>query len=387
MTLLLLACRLASAQALDFDAAIRAAVQDGADARIVTAEAERAGAEARAYAAWNGNPQVAVERRPGETNLSVNVPVEIAGQPFVRASAARSQRAAADLRADAGRAAVGAAAGASYLDALRARALAGIAGDAVALADRLRAAAAARHKAGEASSVESALLAAEAARALDDALGARRDAEGASRRLAVLLGRDPDAAVTLADWPRVPDPPAIDPARVAAVTAADLDARAALARLHAEALGRIPTLNVSAGWTFEEAGPLYGAALEIPLFAPGIARIQAARAEADRAGAQAERTTLDTRAAVDDARAELAIAGQVAAAWAIPELTGDGASPLLAAAARRFEAGETALPQFVAERDLALRALRGAVDARWRLERARLALWELAGRLPVEESG
>lgn len=368
----------ASAQALDFGATVRAAVEHGADARIVSAEADRARAEARGYAAWQGNPEVEVENLPGETTLSVSVPVEIAGQPFVRATAARRSREAASLRADAGRAAVGAAAGASYLDAVRAQEQAALAGAAETMATRLRDAATRRAEIGEISRVESALLQSEAARALDSVLSLQRDAEAALRRLGVLSGQEDTPGID--GWPTLAEPPSVEPGELPTILAAGLEARAALAQLTAEKLDRVPDLHLRGGWSFgEHVGPVYGAAIEIPLFAPGASKVRVARAEADIADARASREALDVRASVADARAELAIAERVASAWDIP-----GLDAALDGAARRYEVGEASLTTFVAERDLALAALGGAIDARWRLERARLALWELAGQLPME---
>lgn len=364
---------------LDFAGAIRAAVEHGTEARIVSAEAEQAQAEAQAYAAWQGNPELELEHQPGETTLAVTVPVEIAGQAIVRARAARGLREAAALRAEAGRAAVGAAAGASYLDAVRARERAGLAGAAEGLAARLGDSALRRAERGELSRVEAALLQAEAARALDDALTLQREAEAARRRLGVLTGQEDAPGIRA--WPTLPEPPSVEPGRLPRLLAAGLEARAALARLTAEQLDRVPDLHLRGGWSFEGGGgPVYGAAIELPLFAPGASGVRVARAEADIADARASREARDAQASLADARAELAIAERVAAAWDIPGLDGT-----LEAAARRYEVGEVSLSAFVAERDLALAALGGAIDARWRLERARLALWELAGQLPPEE--
>ncbi|MDP2308271.1 MAG: TolC family protein [Pseudomonadota bacterium] len=369
----------ASGQELDFEATVRTAVEHGADAKIVAAEADRSRAEARGYAAWEGNPELDLEHQPGETTLSVTVPVEIAGQPIARASAARRLREAASLRAEAGRAAVGAAAGAGYLDAVRAREQAELAEAAEALAIRLRDAAVRRAQTGDISRVESALLHAEAARALDAALTLQRDAEAARRRLGVLIGQE--GAPGVGDWPTLREPPSVEPSQLPTLLAAGLEARAALARLTAEKLERVPDIRLRGGWSLEgETGPAYGAAIEIPLFAPGASKVRVARAEADIADARASRETLDAQASLADARAELTIAERVAAAWDIP-----GLDATLDAAARRYEVGEASLSVFVAERDLALTARRGAIDARWRLERARLALWELAGQLPLEE--
>lgn len=377
MTLLLVTSALAAD--LTFDDAVRLALTDGAAAQIVAAEAAGARASGRGDAAYAGNPEVSLERRPGEATVLLSIPVEFGA--LARAGAATDAADAADIRQNAGRAAVASAAGAAYLDAVRTRELARIAGDAQALAGRLRATGDARFAAGEVPSSEHALLLAEAAHALDAALSLQRDAAVANRLLGVLVGMPPGQAPGVSGWPDLAVPQAIDADRLPAVLAADLDARAALKRRHAAELSLIPSLAVSGGWVVRgQTGPAYGAALAIPLFAPGASRVQAARAVESERDADADLARLDASAGLADALAELDIAAQIAAAWSIPDL--DGA---LAAAGRRYEAGESSLVAYVSERDLALAALESGVDARWRLQRARLALWELAGETPVED--
>lgn len=378
MTGLLLASLISTAFAADlqFSEAVQLALTEGAQARIVAAEAggERAGAHADA--AWAGNPELSVDVQPLETTVLLSVPIDVAA--LGRGSAVGDAVAAANVRERAGRSAVASAAGAAYLDAMRAGELAGLATDALALADRLKIAADARYAAGEVPRSEHVLLLAEAASALDAALSIRRDAEAARRVLGVLVGTR-DAPVA-SGWPDLDLPGPIDQARLSVVLAADLEARAALKRLHAARLSLIPALSLSGGWVVSgDAGPVYGASLTLPLFAPGASRLHAARATLDGKDAEASLARLDAEVAVADAGAELDIASRVATAWDIPGL--DGAP---AAAARRYEAGESSLVAFVGERDLALGALQSAVDARWRLQRARLAIWELAGEVPVE---
>lgn len=364
----------AEARELDFDAAVRAALEQGPAARIVAAEADRERAEARAEVAWE-NPAVELGQRPDETEVVVSVPIDVGA--FGRGAVARAEREAAAVRGEAGLAAVAAAAGATYLDAVRAREHAALADEAAALARRLSEGVLLRAAAGELSLSEAALLRAEAARALDAALTLRRDAELAARRLGALLAEEPP---TVAGWPRLAEPPAVAVADVPEVVAAGVKARASLARLGAERLGLIPDLSLSAGYvTGGHVGPVYGAAIEIPLFAPGAARVKAAKAASIAASGEAERAAREAEVTLVEARAELRIAEEVASAWDIPGLT-----TALDAAARRYEAGESSLAAFVAERDLALAALGGAIDARWRVERARLALWELAGKVPTE---
>jgi outer membrane protein TolC len=376
--MIVLLSAVAAAGDLRFDDAVRLALEDGMQAQIVAEDARATRAEAHLYASVDQNPNLAIEKKPSETTVILSVPLDFAAP--ARMGAASTIVSASDVRERAARSAVASAAGAAFLDGVRARALADLAADVGSIAARLRASGDARFRAGEIPSAEHALLLADAARALDASLSLQRDADAAVRRLAVLLGMQPDDVVTPTGWPDLAVPSEIDPTSLPAVLAADLDARAALKRVHAADLSLVPELTVSGGWQIEgEVGPVYGAAIALPLFAPGAARSKAAHAARDELDAVAELTRLDTVTALANARSELTIAEEVADAWNIPDL--DSA---LEAAVHRYESGESALIDFVNERDLALRALREAVDARWRLQRARLALWELAGETPVE---
>jgi len=368
--------------ALRFDEVVQLALAEGAQAHIVQAVAAADVAASREEAAWQGNPELSAEVSPDEATVLLAVPVDFG--VFARSGAAALEVDAAELRAAAGRAAVAAAAGAAYLDAVRATQLSALAADAENVAERLQLVVDARLGAGELGLSEHALLRAEAADALDVALSRRRDADAASRRLGVLIGRG--SAVQVGDWPDLAVPEALPEAeylaRAPSVLAADLEARAALKSLHAAELSRIPALSLTGGWGLSgHVGPVYGAALTLPLFAPGGARVAGARALADGREAESALVQLDAGAALTEARAELEIATRVAVAWQIP-----GLHDALDAAARRYSAGESALGAYVQERDLALSALEHAVEAQWRLQRARLALWELAGACPVENA-
>jgi outer membrane protein TolC len=368
--------------ALRFDDAVRLALAEGAQAHIVEASAAADGATAREGAAWQGNPELSAEIRPDEATVMLSVPVDFG--VLARSGAAALELDAVDLRAAAGRAAVAAAAGAAYLDAVRAAQLAALAVDAESVARRSQAGVDARLGAGELGPAEHALLRADVAAALDVALSRRRDADAAARRLGVLLGRE--SPVQVREWPDLALPEALsDPAfiqRIPTVMAAEVEARSALKALRAAELSRIPALSLTGGWALSgHAGPVYGASLTLPLFAPGAARVSGARALSDGRAAESDWVALDAGAALSDARAELEIATQIAAAWQIP-----GLQDALDAAARRYVAGECALGGYVQERDLALSALEQAIEAQWRLQRARLALWELAGACPVENA-
>ena len=368
----------AHARDLRFEDAVRTAIAHGPEARGVHATAESARAWALTAAAWQGNPQLEFERRPDETALTLSVPLEVAGQPAARRRAARLTGAAADLGARAGRASAGIGAGRAYLDAVRARERDALARSALALAERLRDAAARRRDAGEASPGEAALQAAQAAHALTERLTRAQESLAAAVRLAALLGEDEPP--TVAGWPAVAEPPEVDPRDMPRVQAAATVAAAAAEQARAARLERIPDVQVRGGWGLHgNEGPIYGVSLSLPVLAPGIAAARAERADAEAALVTAARARLDATASWAAARAELRAAEQVAAAWAI-----DGLDAALDAAARRYEAGETPLGVYLSERDLALTALSAHIDARWRLERARLDLWELAGQLPPD---
>ena len=256
MTLLLhFALARADAADLSFADAVRRAAGETARSRMVTADADLLKAEARSAAAWT-NPEIGARQEPDQGSVDVLVPLDIGaiGRGAVVPDAVK----AADVRERAGRAAVGAAGGAAWLDARRAT----------------------------------------------DISQLTRASEALSTRLA---------------------------------TAAQ---------------GRV----ASGEWSPDEG----------------------ASARAAGSAATADLARLDASATVLAAQAEIDIAERLAAAWDIP-----GLDAALTATVRRYDAGELSLPDYLARRDLAVEAEQNAVDARWRLARARLAAWELAGELPT----
>jgi outer membrane protein TolC len=372
--ILLLLCAFGFAADISFEDALRQAVGNTPAARLVAADAASAKADARASAAW-ANPDVGVHVEPDQTAVDIRVPVDFGA--LGRGGVVPAAVEAAELRRRAALAAVGAAAGAAWLDARRAVDVATLTLQAETLSGRLAAAARARMAAGEVSGDEGALLLADAASTLDRALTWEQEARNATARLSVLLGVPVDG---MGVWPTIPAPPALDAGRLVTVLAADLDARIALGNLHAERLARIPALELQGGYILRGAvGPTYGASIAIPLFAPGVARVRAAAARADSAEAVQDQTRAESAATLAAAQAEMTLAERLAGAWDIPGL--DGA---LDAATRRYDAGELSLSDYLARRNLAVEALQNAIDARWRLARARLAAWELAGALPIE---
>lgn len=378
IVLIVLVARLASAAELSFSEAVRIAADTSPGARMAAAQAATARAEARASAAWE-NPDLSVRHEPDQDAVELSVAVDVAA--VARGGSVREAVAGADLRARASRAAVGVAGGAAWLDARRAEDRAEFAVQSEALAERLALAAEARVAAGEWSGEDGVVVRADAARLLDRALTWQQESANARARLAAILALPED--VSLSAWPIVPLPPSLDPAQLPGVVAADLDARVALSHLRAEQLSRIPVLRLDGGLVVRGAaeGPTYGASLTLPLFAPGAAPVEAARGRSDMASATADATRLDAVATVQAAMSELATAERLAQAWDIP-----GVTEALTATTRRFDAGEESLPDYLARRDLAVAAGENAIDARWRLARARLAVWELAGQLPSEAS-
>ena len=200
-------------------------------------------------------------------------------------------------------------------------------------------------------------------------------------RLEALLGRSPTGEAEPTGWPEVPTPPRPDPAALPEVVAAGLDTRAALARATAARLALVPDLVVFGGVADHagQPGTIWGATIEVPLFAPRVGDVREAAARHDLASAEADRTRLElTVTAIDAARA-LEDARAMSAAYAGVDLAG-----ALTASASAWEAGEVSLPDWLARRNAILASLDGSIDARFDLERARLALWELSGQLPPE---
>jgi outer membrane protein TolC len=366
---------LSSALALTFGEAVDLALGESAAADQVITQAVVSRATARIGAAYPENPEASLERRPGETTLLLVLPVEIGA--VARGAVAQADISAANLRERAGLAAVACAAGSAYLDALHLQELALLAAHDEGLSVRLATAAQARLAAGEFSVAEGALLRAEGAKALDHALSTRIKAEAARRVVAVLTGR---ADATVESWPQSLPLPTIQADSTPGVLAATADARAALAAVHAEQLSLIPRFSLLGGWGLEgHVGPVYGASIELPLFATGAARVAQARGARLEAEALVRVAIPEAEAAIAAARDELAAAEAIEQAWAFP-----GLEAALLAAETRFARGESSVAALVAERDAALSALESAAQSRWRAARARLALYELAGEIPKE---
>lgn len=378
LLLVLLASALAGTPIDLRDALALAEAAPSGRAALATIEAERA--TARSLAAPSGNPGLELSQDPDERDLSLDVPVDLALPGRVRAARAAGEL--ADVRAHAVRANVTIEAGEAWLEARAALDRAEVAEHLEATARRAAEAAAARAASGEIGADEAALLRADAAVALGRARDARAESEASLRRLEVVLGVPPSGQSELGPWTPIPDPPTVDPATLPLVLEAEARARQASTEARIAGLERLPELELRGGWVDGDVdGPAFGVRLELPLFAPRAAPHAAARAESDAASANAESERLDGAATLDAATRELAVATELVAAWEGADL---GAA--LDAATRRYEAGEFGPGEALARRAVLSDALDQQIDARLRLERARLRLWALAGQIPWEKA-
>lgn len=383
MLFILLLLQTALGAELSFSAALERAKTSPA-AAAVRAGAAATVEEGRAAAAWRENPTLSAERRPDEDALSLSLPLDLAAP--ARWMAAREGAVAAARRAEIGEAAVAAVVAAAWLDARRGEDRAVLWGSLQGQAEALLVGARARRSAGEWTPSDLALAEADAASLLERSLRAGLEAKGALRHLMALLGEPLEPLPALAAWPALAPPPAVEPASLPAALVADLDARAAIALARAAAFDRLPHLDLEGGYVFEAAeghhgtpGPTLGLSLELPLFAPRAAAARGATARADLAQALRRSTVDEAAALAAGAQEELRVAERVAAAWAPIDLRAAVEAPKA-----RLLAGEISLTESLTARDRAAALAGEAIDARWRLERARLALWELAAQIPEE---
>lgn len=364
---------------LDFEAALREATSRAPAVELAEGALRARLGELRSAYALLDNPEAEVERLPGETELRVGVPVPIALQPVTRASAAGAGRDAAHLQARVSRSAAVLEVGEAWLDARRALDRDALLQGTLDLARRSREGARKLLETGEIGLVDAAVTEAAAASAEAVASRARQEAVRLSLALEALLGRQPTGSVLLGDWPDLDVPGERDPGSLPAALAAAREADRARAAATLAAQDLVPTPLVTAGWTAGGTdGAIVGVAVELPLFAPGTGTLRQARGERDLLAAEAERARLSAQAEWTAGVRELEAAER---AWAATRV--DGLDQALDALASAFAAGEYSLTDYVTRRDAVLAGLEARIDARHRLEAAKLALWELAGELPV----
>lgn len=375
MLLALLLLPLALAQDLGLREAV-ARASGSPSAALLAAEARAGEARARGLAWPTENPALHLEQEPDARSASLELPVDLA-LPARLAASGRAKDAAA-IQAEIAQITPGLDAGELWLEARAAQDRAEATAWLARIAQQGADAAKARQATGEIAPEEAALLLADAIAAGGRARDAEAAARDALRRLSVALGEDPATSLTLASWEPVPDPPGtgLGIARIEAERVAEAsEAAARLARAE-----RLPALALSGGWQQAETdGAVIGASVELPLF--GAREAQVARAEAQAARAAAELSALQDEDAQAAARQEVALATELLASWSTLD-----ARAALDASNRRFEAGEIGPGEALARRALLSDALLSQIDARLRLERARLQLWALAGQLPWDVS-
>lgn len=364
-----------AAPPLTFAEAVARAV-DSPAARAAQAQIRAEIADAQAAGAWAGNPVLDMEIRPDERSYLLGVPLD-------PAIAARRQHAArleeaAGFRGRVAAAAVAAAVGGAWLDAKRAGEHAALLSGLGERAVEIAGLAARQVAAGEWSPGEAAWAQAESAGMLDRAARAGVEARAAARRLWAMLGEDvAGEGYDLGGWPGIRriDP---DPASLPAILSADLDARAAAAAAKVAGWERLPGVSAEAGYAIHGTGGwVYGVSLELPIFATRAAPHRAAQAQSEAASALRSVAAQEAQALLAGALEEAAAAEQAATAWA-------GVDLRLAReeSESRLRSGELAVADYLARVDRINGYAADAIDARWRLERARLALWEMAGEIP-----
>ena len=361
--------------------AVRLGLTSGPLAGAPEAARRAAEGEARAYAATEADPELQVESFLQERSVQLVVPIEAPPATLARARSARLLTDAAEVRAQAARAALGVEIAGMVVAVAEASGVAALMAESEGLARRARDRARALAESGEGERVDAAVLQAEAAGALQRALAAERDRRLAAMRLEQHLGLPIVGSITVPEWPQVPAAPRIDPALLPELVAAELDARAAIDAEAAARLARLPTLAVGLGpgWDHETVGLAGTLNLSLPLYAPSRGAREVAGAEASLA--EQRRALLSAESVALAYGAESARDQAVAVEAAYAEVPLDGA---MAALTLAYTLGELDLGQYLTRRDAVLSAQRAALSARAQRALTELALWELAGQLPPE---
>lgn len=379
--LLSLSAAAASPVGVTVGEAVRLGLTQGPLAGAPEAARRAAEGEARAYAATEADPEVQVQSFLHERSVQLVVPIEAPPATLARARSARAQQDAAEVRAQAAQAALGVEIAGMVVRVAEASLVAALMDESEALARRARDRARALAERGEVDRVEAALLEAEAAAALQGALAAGRERRLAAMRLEQHLGLPVVGELTVDGWPVIPAAPRVDPARLPALVAAELDARAALDAEAAARLARLPTVAVGLGpgWDHETVGLAGTLNLSLPLYAPSRGASEVAGAEASLAAQRQALLAAEAVALAYGAESARDQAVEVEAAYAQAPL--DGA---MAAVTSAYAVGELDLGQYLSRRDAVLSAQRAALSARAQRALTELALWELAGQLPPE---
>ena len=155
--------------------AVRLGLTSGPLAGAPEAARRAAEGEARAYAATEADPELQVQSFLQERSVQLVVPIEAPPATLARARSARLLTDAAEVRAQAARAALGVEIAGMVVAVAEASGVAALMAESEGLARRARDRARALAESGEGERVDAAVLQAEAAGALQRALAAERD--------------------------------------------------------------------------------------------------------------------------------------------------------------------------------------------------------------------
>lgn len=295
----------AESLAVEASPAVAAALAEvaAADARA-TADGSLPAAELTVQPLWSDERRLDVEAELSQVLFAPGLGA--AGR------AARLARLEARLALDEVRLTIAAEARAAWLELAAARLRLAAAEENVAVVAALRDAAAAARDVGERPGVDVLRAELELAEAEDAVAAARLAAAEAEVRLNLLLGREPTASVVIEPTLAVLPPTVGDDALAArpALQAAEVAIEAARATVSSVRARRLPTVEAGAFREDQEHG--VRVSLNLPLFDYGRNRGESREAEAAVARAEAELARLRRELQSEAARAELAVAGELA---------------------------------------------------------------------------
>ncbi len=363
---------------LDLESALREGMEESPYAEILRAEREAALGEAQHSAALE-NPSLEFEKTGEEVEWRASLPIPIAGQPILRWRRAALQRRGADARFDERTADLAAEIASAYLDVVRAEQWAKLSSDLSVDSERVREAVVRLGEAGEISPIDRAMGETLALEAVSQAALAQQEETTAKLKLEALLGRSPTGEIDVVGWPDLPRPALVGLEDRPSVQVALEASRSAEAARTLAILDRVPSPELTLGQRMHgESEPIVGIKLEIPLLAPGVGAVRTARAEMHhwRSELQIRRFEAEAQWSTADSEERLA-----EAAWRrISEV--QGLQTAVEETSRAFLLGEFSASELATRREHLVRALEIQLNARYRLERARLELWRLQGQIP-----
>jgi cobalt-zinc-cadmium efflux system outer membrane protein len=402
--LLALAPMVAHADPLDAERAIATAFERSPTltaAREAVREAEARLVSAGTYPL---NPVLGLEagarRGPSDTAADVSVElaqgIELAGQTGKRETAAAAELRRARAEFEATRRSVAAQIRIAFVEVLRARAQAALAGTLAEMSAAQVVIVEKRLAVGDATRLDLNLARAEAGRAGADHAAARGVEAVARAMLATLVGADDPAALEVRGELTFVATAPVETAelrRLALTHRAELEATrqglaAAQARVRTSEAATVPDLDVGAFFRREGSeAHIFGGLLGVPLpiFGQARAEVDVARAELRRQTASAAETRQRIEQEVLVAAAERTAA--VAAAQALERHVALALDENLRLLQRAFEAGEIGGSALHVARRAFRESGRDLIEALAAAERARIRLELATGTLPVPPEG